>query len=56
MNQKNMIPLFDTIIKNVKSPEGYIDKPFQMLITTIDSNEYVGRIGIGKVERGVVRT
>ncbi|SNV73800.1 translational GTPase TypA [Clostridium cochlearium] len=52
---ENMIPLFDTIIKNVKSPEGYIDKPFQMLITTIDSNEYVGRIGIGKVERGVVR-
>lgn len=52
---ENMMPLFDTIIKNVKSPEGYIDKPFQMLITTIDSNEYVGRIGIGKVERGIVR-
>ncbi|NME96164.1 translational GTPase TypA [Clostridium cochlearium] len=52
---ENMKPLFDTIIKNVKAPEGYIDKPFQMLITTIDSNEYVGRIGIGKVERGVVR-
>lgn len=52
---ENMIPLFDTIIKNVKAPEGYIDKPFQILITTIDSNEYVGRIGVGKVERGVVK-
>ncbi|CDI49131.1 translational GTPase TypA [Clostridium tetani] len=52
---ENMIPLFDTIIKNVKAPEGYIDKSFQILITTIDSNEYVGRIGVGKVERGVVK-
>lgn len=51
----NMTPLFDTIIKNVKSPEGYVDKPFQMLITTIDSNEYVGRIGVGKIERGVIK-
>lgn len=50
-----MISLFDTIIKNVKSPEGYVDQPFQMLITTIDSNEYVGRIGVGKIERGVVK-
>lgn len=51
----NMEPLFDVIIKNVKSPVGYIDKPLQILITTIDANEYVGRIGIGKIERGVIR-
>lgn len=52
---ENMSPLFDVIIKNVKSPVGYIDKPLQILITTIDANEYVGRIGIGKIERGVIR-
>ncbi|WP_027634114.1 translational GTPase TypA [Clostridium hydrogeniformans] len=51
----NMIPLFDTIIKHVKAPEGDIDKSLQMLVTTLDSNEYVGRISIGKVERGVIR-
>ncbi|MFT8313531.1 MAG: translational GTPase TypA [Clostridium sp.] len=48
----NMEPLFDTIIKHVKAPIGYLEAPFQMLVTTIDSNEYVGRIAIGKVERG----
>lgn len=50
----NMDPLFDAIIKNVKAPEGYIDKPLQLLITTIDYNEYVGKIGIGKIERGTI--
>ncbi|MBM7868832.1 GTP-binding protein [Clostridium pascui] len=51
----NMEPLFDAIIKNVKAPEGYIDEPLQMLVTTIDSSEYVGRIGIGKIERGAIK-
>ncbi|KAJ52823.1 GTP-binding protein [Clostridium tetanomorphum] len=51
----NMDPLFDVIIKNVKAPEGYIDQPLQMLVTTIDSNEYVGRIAIGKIERGTIK-
>ncbi|EDS77271.1 translational GTPase TypA [Clostridium massiliodielmoense] len=46
--------LFDTIIKNVKAPTGYVDEPLQMLVTTIDYNEYVGRIGIGKIVRGKV--
>lgn len=50
----NMDPLFDAIIKNVKAPEGYLDKPLQLLITTIDYNEYVGKIGIGKIERGTI--
>ncbi|CAG7840640.1 translational GTPase TypA [Clostridium botulinum C] len=50
----NMECLFDTIIKNVKAPTGYIDEPLQLLVTTIDYNEYVGRIGIGKIERGKV--
>lgn len=51
----NMEPLFEAIIKNVKAPEGYLDEPLQMLVTTIDSNEYVGRIAIGKIERGIIR-
>ena len=51
----NMEPLFDSIIKNVKAPEGYLDMPLQMLISTIDYNEYVGKIGIGKIERGSIK-
>ncbi|WML35180.1 translational GTPase TypA [Clostridium sp. OS1-26] len=51
----NMGPLFEAIIKNVPSPEGHLDKPFQMLVTTIDYNEYVGKIGIGKIERGSIK-
>ncbi|MCH5138936.1 translational GTPase TypA, partial [Clostridiaceae bacterium UIB06] len=51
----NMDPLFDVIIKNVPAPQGYLDMPLQMLVTTIDYNEYVGKIGIGKIERGSVK-
>jgi GTP-binding protein len=51
----SMEPLFNMIIEKVKPPVGYMNMPLQMLITTIDSNEYVGRIAIGKIERGVVR-
>ncbi|GAA0734575.1 translational GTPase TypA [Clostridium oceanicum] len=51
----NMEDLFDVIIKNVKSPEGYLDEPLQMLVTTVDYNEYVGKIGIGKIERGEIK-
>lgn len=54
-DNKNMDPLFDVIIKNVKAPEGYLDMPLQLLITTIDYNEYVGKIGIGKIERGSIK-
>ncbi|SKA75972.1 GTP-binding protein [Clostridium sp. USBA 49] len=51
----SMEPLFDTIIKKVQAPSGYLDEPFQMLVTTLDSNEYVGKIAIGKIERGIIR-
>lgn len=51
----NMDPLFDVIIKKVKAPEGYIDQPLQMLVTTLDSSEYVGKIAIGKIERGIIK-
>ncbi|GFP75285.1 translational GTPase TypA [Clostridium fungisolvens] len=50
----NMEPLFNTIIEHVEPPKGYIDAPLQMLVTTIDSSEYVGKIVIGKVVRGRV--
>ncbi|CRZ33376.1 GTP-binding protein [Herbinix hemicellulosilytica] len=48
-------PLFDTIINYIPAPEGDPDQGTQILISTIDYNEYVGRIGIGKVERGTIR-
>ncbi|CAB1243401.1 translational GTPase TypA [Clostridium sp. MT-14] len=51
----NMEPLFDTIIKNVPAPQGYLDMPLQLLVTTIDHNEYVGRIGVGKITRGSIK-
>jgi GTP-binding protein len=51
----NLEPLFETIIKFVPKPVGYVDKPLQMLVTTIDSNEYVGRIAIGKIVRGTIK-
>ncbi|MCR1951451.1 MULTISPECIES: translational GTPase TypA [unclassified Clostridium] len=51
----DMVPLFETILENVEPPKGYIDGPFQMLVTTLDTNEYVGRIAIGKIHRGTVK-
>lgn len=54
-DNSDMEPLFETILKNVEAPKGYIDEPFQMLITTLDTNEYVGRIAIGKIHRGSVK-
>ncbi|GAA0085475.1 translational GTPase TypA [Clostridium sp. CTA-7] len=51
----DMVPLFETILENVEAPKGYIDGPFQMLVTTLDTNEYVGRIAIGKIHRGIVK-
>jgi len=50
----NLKPLFDTIINYIPAPEGDPDDGTQILISTIDYNDYVGRIGIGKVERGTI--
>lgn len=52
---EDMQPLFETIIKNVTPPEGYVDAPFQMLVTTLDTNAFVGKIAIGRIHRGKVR-
>ncbi|MBQ3851943.1 MAG: translational GTPase TypA [Lachnospiraceae bacterium] len=51
----SMAPLFDTILDYIPAPEGDPDEGTQVLISTIDYNEYVGRIGIGKVENGSVK-
>ena len=48
----SMIPLFDTILSYFKPPHGDVDAPAKLLISTIDYNEFVGRIGIGKLEQG----
>ncbi len=48
-------PLFDTIIKYIPEPTGDETAPFQMLVSSIDYNEFVGRIAIGRIERGTVR-
>ena len=53
---ENMLPLFQTIIENTPAPEGDREAPLQVLISTIDYNDYVGRIGIGKVERGRIKS
>lgn len=52
---KNMIPLFETILDFIPAPSGDPDVGTQVLISTIDYNEYVGRIGVGKVDNGTVK-
>ena len=51
----NMIPLFETILDYIPAPEGDPDAGTQVLISTIDYNEYVGRIGVGKVDNGTIK-
>ena len=51
----DMKPLFEAIINDVPAPEGDLDGPTQVLFSNIDYDEYVGRIGIGRVERGVLK-
>ncbi len=53
--QKNLEPLFETIIDYIPAPEGDPEAGTQVLISTIDYNEYVGRIGVGKVDNGVIK-
>ncbi len=53
--RKDMIPLFETILDYIPAPEGDPDENTQVLISTIDYNEYVGRIGIGKVDNGTIK-
>ncbi len=52
---EDMKPLFETIIKHIPAPTGNEDADPQVLISTIDYNEYVGRIGVGKVDNGIIK-
>ena len=52
--EKNMEPLFETILGYIPAPEGDPEAPTQVLVSTIDYNEYVGRIGVGKVDNGKI--
>jgi GTP-binding protein len=51
----DLTPLFQSIIDRVPPPSGQVDGPFQMLISTLDYSSYLGRLGIGRIERGRVR-
>lgn len=52
---ENMVPLFETIISHIPAPQGGNKESLQFLISTIDYNEYIGRIGIGKIETGSLK-
>ncbi len=54
VKSRDMKPLFDTILNYIPAPEGDPDAGTQLLISTIDYNEYVGRIGVGKVDNGTI--
>ncbi len=51
----DLTPLFDTILEYMPAPEGDIDGDLQVLVSSVDYNEYVGRIGIGRIERGQIK-
>lgn len=53
---KDLKPLLDTIIKEIPAPEGEFDKPLQMVITTLEADDYVGKISIGRVQRGKIKS
>ena len=53
---EDMKPLFESIIAEIPAPEGDADAPLQLLVSNIEYDEYVGRIGIGRVERGTIKT
>ncbi|MCP1108716.1 GTP-binding protein [Lachnospiraceae bacterium PF1-21] len=54
-DHKNMKPLFEAILEHIPAPVGDPDAACQVMISTIDYNEYVGRIGVGKVDNGVIK-
>lgn len=51
----DLTPLFDTILRHVKDPDGDADRPFQFLVSAIDYDNYLGRLGTGKIHNGRVR-
>ena len=51
----DLVPLFETIVNYIPAPEGNKEEPLQLLVSSIDYNEYVGRIAVGRVERGTIK-
>ena len=51
----DLTPLFETILEYIPAPEADVDQPFQMLVSSIDYNEFVGRIAVGRIERGTLK-
>ncbi len=51
----DLVPLFETIVNYIPAPDGDKDAPLQLLVSSIDYNEYVGRIAVGRVERGTIK-
>ena len=54
-NGKDLTPLFEMVINEVEAPKGLLDAPLQLLISNIEYDEYLGRIGVGRVERGKIK-
>ncbi|MBQ6718788.1 MAG: translational GTPase TypA [Oscillospiraceae bacterium] len=52
---KDLTPLFETIVNYIPAPQGDVEAPLQLLVSSIDYNEYVGRIAVGRVERGSIK-
>ncbi len=55
-DNKDLKPLLDTIIENIPAPEGELDAPLQMVVTTLEANDFVGKIAIGKIQRGKIKS
>ena len=51
----DLIPLFETVVNYIPAPQGEEEEPLQLLVSSIDYNEYVGRIAVGRVERGTIK-
>ncbi len=51
----DLTPLFETVVQYIDPPKGEVDAPLQLLVSSIDYNEYVGRIAVGRVERGTIK-
>lgn len=56
VESSDLIPLFETIVRHIPAPSGDANAPVQMLVSALDYSEYVGAIGIGRIERGTLRT
>ena len=54
-DSRNLLPLLETILKEIPPPEGDFDAPLQMVITTLEADDYVGKIAIGRIQRGSIK-